>query len=172
MWKISMSYLPEGWGYDFSEEGTNLRQLPWLPWGGDSSPSPCRGEQCGRLSCQPSISFLYGRQSAGCCSRGQDRVSAFSELKKKKNDAETICIKKCYKKEYGMTDYLKETSTFDRQSGNRTLQARRCINKDEQTEIVGQDSESHVHVWANDVYSGLQKETLWLCGTGIGEERS
>ena len=36
---------------------------------------------------------------------------------------------------------------------------------------VGQDSESHVRDWADDVYSRLQKETVWLCGTGIGEER-
>ena len=81
------------------------------------------------------ISFLYGRQSASCCSRGQDRVPAFSELKKKK-DEETVCIKKCYKKEYKMIEYLKETLTFDRQSGNRTVQAR-CVDKNEQTEIVG-----------------------------------
>lgn len=98
MWKISMSYVPEGWGYDFTEEGTNLRQLPWLPWGGDSSPSPCRGEQCGRLSRQPSISFLYGRQSAGCCSRGQDRVSAFSELKKKKMMQKQSALRSATKK--------------------------------------------------------------------------
>lgn len=70
-----------------------------------------------------------------------------------------------------MLDCLKETLTFDRQSGNRTLQARRRINKDGQTEIVGQDSESHVRDWADDVYSRLQKETVWLCGTEIGEER-
>ena len=70
-----------------------------------------------------------------------------------------------------MLDCLKETLTFDRQSGNRTLQARRRVNKDGQTDIVGQDSESHVRDWADDVYSRLQKETVWLCGTGIGEER-
>lgn len=35
-----------------------------------------------------------------------------------------------------MIEYLKET-LFDRQSGNRMVQARRCIDKNEQTEIVG-----------------------------------
>lgn len=37
---------------------SSLRQLPWLPWGGDSSPSPIQvsdvGERCGRPTRQPS----------------------------------------------------------------------------------------------------------------------